>query len=369
MASDFSREQPEFLDLLSEPVFVVRREQITYRNQAAQALDHSGCSEIAGLLSEKDLSSYRTYEGQGALALVLTLDGKPYGATVRRGVGGDVFVAREQPLGEALSADTLSVVADAVRRELSNLFDAASALFPTLEEWENPRIQRQTARLNRGFYRLLRLAANLSEVGACLSGQSRAFLERTELRSFLAELHRKAAPLFEAAGAELQYLPPAQTVTIAVDRQKLERAILNLLSNALGHSAGGPVILALECSPSSVYLRVSDSGGGMTPAELSASFDRFARHNPLDLGLGDGVGLGLPLVRTIAGLHGGTLVIHTTPEGTTATMSLSRRLGADLPDEVRSPVQNYDYAGSLDHFVLELSDHLPDEVFDTRNLI
>ena len=61
-------------------------------------------------------------------------------------------------------------------------------------------------------------------------------------------------------------------------------------------------------------------------------------------------------------------MLNTTPSGTTATISISRRLTPDAPEEVRSPVRNYDYAGAFNHTILELSDCLPDDVFDTRNL-
>ena len=369
MPSDFPAEQSRILDLLSQPVFLVCSEQITYRNHAAAALDHSGTCRISDLLSEEDLACYRTYQGDGALALLLLLDGRPYSATVTREAQGDIFIAQSQPLYDTLSLDTLAVVADTVRKELTDLFDAASTLFPALEELENARIQHQTARLNRGLYRLLRISANLAEARAFLAGERRAFLERTELRGFLQDLCDRSASLFQAAGAQLLCTVPAQVVYAAVDRQKLERALLNLLSNALRHSPlGGQVTVRLESTLSSVYIRVSDRGRGMTPAQLATAFDRFEHHAPLSTDPQDGIGLGLPLVRAIAGLHGGTLVINTTPAGTTATMSLSRRLVPDTPDEVRSPVRNYDYAGALNHAILELADCLPDEVFDTRNL-
>lgn len=168
---------------------------------------------------------------------------------------------------------------------------------------------------------------------------------------------------------ELAYQFPSKPFYAAIDRQKLERAALNLIANALAHTApGGQIVLRLEDFGHSFHLHVSDNGEGMDPRLLSSIFSRYEhRSQPGDPRCG--VGLGLPLVRFISNLHGGTVILNSAPGGgTTVTMSISRRLPPSPKEEVESPVLNYDYAGGYDHMALELSSALPDDVFDTLNL-
>ena len=371
MQNAYIPEQAGTLNLLAQPVFYVREGQIVFRNSAAAALTNPREVQIGGLLAADDLEEYRRYDGQTVLELVLQMDGRQYSAVVHREQGGaDVFVARAKPLYDALSLDTLAVVAQTIRSGLTELFDASSVLFPMLEEREDPKIQRQTARMNKGFYELLRLSSNLADVGRYMSGEARAFLERTELTAFFAGQYDRAASLCATLGVKLTYQCPSQPFYAAVDRQKLERAVLNLLANALRYTPrGGQIVLRVENFGHSVHIRMTDSGEGIAPADMATAFDHYEHREQL---LGDprwGVGLGLPLVRFIANLHGGTVIINSAPGGgTSVTMSLSRRLEPTPKEEVRSPVRNYDYAGGYDHMVLELADALPVEVFDTMNL-
>src|SRR5207245_593909 len=84
---------------------------------------------------------------------------------------------------------------------------------------------------------------------------------------------------------------------------RLQRALANLVENALRHGAS-PVLLRAAAREGWVELHVSDEGPGFPPDFLPHAFDRFSQAEPGDGGAG--TGLGLAIVSAIARAHGGT---------------------------------------------------------------
>ncbi len=104
----------------------------------------------------------------------------------------------------------------------------------------------------------------------------------------------------------------------------LQRAIANLLANALQHTPrGGRVILAAENLPDgSANISVSDTGSGIPVEHQPRIFDRFYRVDPARSMKASGAGLGLAIVRSIMDLHGGTATIRSeVNKGTTVTLN------------------------------------------------
>ena len=90
------------------------------------------------------------------------------------------------------------------------------------------------------------------------------------------------------------------------DRDKLKEVLLNLVSNALKHTAaGGLVVLSARRGEGEVEVVVADSGKGIPSKNLPLIFERFYRIND---GVSEGAGLGLHLCRKIVEAHGGTIV-------------------------------------------------------------
>jgi two-component system heavy metal sensor histidine kinase CusS len=116
------------------------------------------------------------------------------------------------------------------------------------------------------------------------------------------------------------------SIHLAADPLLLRRALSNLLSNALKYTpSGGRIILqATATSAGRPTLSVIDSGAGMAPEHLPRLGDRFYRIDPSRTASPGGAGLGLAIVKSIMELHGGTLLIESTPgKGTVASMVFS----------------------------------------------
>jgi PAS domain S-box-containing protein len=112
---------------------------------------------------------------------------------------------------------------------------------------------------------------------------------------------------------------------VAADQTRLTEILLNLLSNAIKFTElGGSVTVAVQrtCEGGIEFL-VRDSGCGMTPAEIEVAMELFGQ---VDAGLArrhEGTGLGLPLARKLAELHGGSLTVASEKgRGTTVTVAL-----------------------------------------------
>jgi signal transduction histidine kinase len=118
---------------------------------------------------------------------------------------------------------------------------------------------------------------------------------------------------------ELQIVAPQKVGTFRGDSKRVRQILFNLLSNAIGFSRPGQAVtLAAFRRDGDVVFKVVDRGRGIPPEILERVFDRFesnttgTRHR--------GVGLGLSIVRAFMDLHGGKILIDSTPgEGTVVT--------------------------------------------------
>jgi two-component system heavy metal sensor histidine kinase CusS len=132
---------------------------------------------------------------------------------------------------------------------------------------------------------------------------------------------------YEAAASESEVslrLHCEKEVAGDVDGPLLQRALGNLVSNALAHtSAGGTVSLSAAQQLQQLRIEVRDTGNGISPESLPKVFERFYRADPARARLSGGTGLGLSIMRQIVFLHGGDVKIESEVGiGTTVTLIL-----------------------------------------------
>lgn len=334
------------LELLQRPAFCVEDKRIVRVNSAARALPLD-CGTDAGELLDTGREEYDSFAG-GCLYLTLRIQPKSWGACVIRMGALDVFLLDSPSEDPQLRA--LALAAQELRRPLSGMMAAASRLSPADEASAE-----QAAILNRGLYQLLRLVGNMSD--ACRLPAS-AQLEPRNIGEIINEVLEKAQTQLSQAGVAVAYAPLNEAVYGFADWALLERAILNLLSNAAKFSpTGGTITVQAARRGNMLRLSVEDTGPGIDPEQLGTAFSRYLR----DSGIGDsrfGLGLGLHIVRCAASCHGGTVLIdqpHGSGTRVTMTISLRRPEG----DTLRSPVVLPDRTGGWDHGLVELSDCLP----------
>lgn len=128
-------------------------------------------------------------------------------------------------------------------------------------------------------------------------------VDLTALAARLVEFYR---PLAEASGQLLEFDAAGPGTPIALDPGLVERALGNLLENALGHTPPGSRIRVLVSGTAgALAIAVEDSGPGIAEEERERVFERFVQLDP-ERGAG-GAGLGLAIARMVARLHGGDL--------------------------------------------------------------
>jgi len=109
-------------------------------------------------------------------------------------------------------------------------------------------------------------------------------------------------------------LESAPGVVVRGDKEWLERALLNLLDNAIKYTpSGGHVTIRTASEAGGVKIEIEDSGEGIPVDALQRIFERFYRANPARDKVIDGVGLGLSLVKWIVEAHGGTITAVSRP--------------------------------------------------------
>ena len=182
---------------------------------------------------------------------------------------------------------------------------------------------------------LARLVEDLRTLTLAESGQLPLELERVDLVELLADVGTSFSGQAEAAGIHLRVEPalgpednaggdwPALMVTGDVGR--LDQVLVNLVSNAIRHTApGGTIELRADAAPDTVRITVRDTGEGIPAEDLPYVFDRFWKGDrSRSHAKGAGSGLGLAIARQLVQAHGGHIDVESeVGRGTTFTVVL-----------------------------------------------
>jgi two-component system, OmpR family, heavy metal sensor histidine kinase CusS len=126
------------------------------------------------------------------------------------------------------------------------------------------------------------------------------------------------------AGISLTTAITEKPVIAELDRALMQRAVSNLVSNAVAHTPpGGAVVLGTDAEAASVRIEVADTGIGIPAEALPRVFDRFFRVDSSRSQSSGGTGLGLAIVQSIMSLHGGNVEIASQlGQGTRVTLRM-----------------------------------------------
>ena len=185
----------------------------------------------------------------------------------------------------------------------------------------------------RNTHNAARLVHSLGDLARLDEPAFQLSKERLNLAELLDDVCMRFAERARQCGVHLEVSgEPGQPAPVAaVDVQLIERAVANLLDNALKFSPHGSTILlsaerhTADGAPPQARISLQDQGPGIDPVDLPHLFDRFYQsrsHVAPATGEG-GKGLGLAIVKRIAELHGGALHVTSNPgQGTQVVLAL-----------------------------------------------
>ncbi|MCL2577822.1 MAG: HAMP domain-containing histidine kinase [Defluviitaleaceae bacterium] len=145
-------------------------------------------------------------------------------------------------------------------------------------------------------------------------------ISSAEINNLLYDCHERIRPIAAKAGINVSVNAP-YTVTIATDEEKLERAVINILSNAIRY-AKSEVIVNCYVKEDTVEIEIKDDGKGIAPADLPHIFERFYK------GENGNFGLGLAISKDIIkSLQGDIVAKNSTKNG--AVFVITLRINTD----------------------------------------
>lgn len=342
------------LELMLQPAFFVRDGMITLVNQAAQQFLLESGTPIEPLLG----SSLEEYDhfSEGCLYLSLQCNGCYLPASVTHIGDANLFIL--EPKSDQTELKAMALTAMNFRQPLSEIMTISMQL---REEASHQLSDAKLAKMNRRLNQLHRMVCNMTDA-IHYSEDTLPRMSYQNICSVLDEIFQRAAALAEQAGFRLTYQGLDQVIDCVICPERLERAVYNIISNTMKFSPAGTVMGArLQHRGNKLYLSIQDNGPGIPSHQLGNIYSRYRRYPGLESDP-NGLGLGMVLVRGAASCHGGAVLIdHPKGQGTRVTLSLT--INRKPPADLRSNTLAFDYAGELDHALLELSDVLPEELF------
>src|SRR5690606_8231068 len=160
--------------------------------------------------------------------------------------------------------------------------------------------------MERQFNHLVRLVDDLLEVSRINRGKVELRLSQVDLADIIQGAVETSRPLIEERGHRLTVQQCASPLPLQADAVRMTQVFSNLLNNAARYTPPrGSIELVARREGEEAVVVVRDDGLGIPPAMLGRIFDLFTQVDGSGGRAQGGLGIGLTLVRSIVGLHGG----------------------------------------------------------------
>lgn len=210
--------------------------------------------------------------------------------------------------------------------------------------------------MKQNCYRLIRLINNLIDVTKIDSGYFHLNLTNANIVNVVENITLSIAEYIENKGISIIFDTEVEEIVLACDPDKIERIVLNLISNAVKFTEpGGNIFVNMVNRETSIVIAVSDTGIGIPENKQKMIFERFIQVDKSLTRNREGSGIGLSLVKSLVDMHKGTITIESRPNKGSKFLI---ELPVYLVDESEHNLNATDYRiqGNVEKIDIEFSD-------------
>ena len=210
-------------------------------------------------------------------------------------------------------------------------------------------------RTKRNCYRLLRLVNNLIDITRIDSGFYEVGFQNYDIVHLIKTIVKSIEDYVVKKNLNIQFNTNVDSLIIACDPEKIERIMLNLLSNSIKFTEPhGYIKVEINETEQEVIIVVKDSGIGIPKEKQDIIFERFVQVDKSLTRRHEGSGIGLSLVKSLVELHNGSIsVISAVQEGSEFIIKLPNR--TDIINNEEYKVNSYD-SFNIERMYIEFSD-------------
>jgi signal transduction histidine kinase len=242
---------------------------------------------------------------------------------------------REKLQAERLAAvgEAIAILSHHIKNILQGLRSGGSLIELGLRGHDEDLIRRGWAIVEKNQDKVYHLVMDM----LTYSKDREPALEPSDLNAVVAEVVELGRARAEELGVELRWSPDAEMPTIQIDPEAIQRAVLNVISNAIDACAEVPgarveISTRWQPDPPTALIHIDDNGIGMAPEDVTGLFGLFASTKGTF-----GTGLGLPVSRKIVREHGGEIDVESqVGRGSRFTLRLPQVIGEPSPTPTAS---------------------------------
>jgi len=165
--------------------------------------------------------------------------------------------------------------------------------------------------IKQNSYRLSKMINNIVDLSKIEAGFFKLNLSNKNIVEFVEEIVMSVTDFTESKGLNIIFDTDTEENVIACDPEKIERVVLNLISNAIKFTdRGDEILVTVKDKNDFVEISVKDNGIGIEYKHLNMIFDRFKQVDKSLSRNTEGTGIGLSLVKSIVELHGGSISVE-----------------------------------------------------------
>lgn len=177
-------------------------------------------------------------------------------------------------------------------------------------KWQ-PELEKTIRTMNKSVQRMLRLINQLLEFRKMQAGKLKLSLQETDAVMFCRNIFQMFDDAAESKNITYKFETSESAYVMYLDRQKLDKVVFNILSNAFKYTpTGGTITMSLALADQ-LTIRIVDTGVGIPPEKRDQLFNRFMQSNYT----GDSFGIGLHLTHELVNVHHGTISYEENPGG------------------------------------------------------
>lgn len=194
----------------------------------------------------------------------------------------------------------------------------------------SPSVREHLTVVHKNTERMLRLVNQILDFRKIQNKKMKVMVEQTELIAFLMKITENFRLIAEEKQIDFTFKADQEEVYIWIDRDKVEKIVFNLLSNAFKYTLPGKTVkITVQKSDQHIRISIIDEGIGIAPDKIGSLFKRFETLSKNNNILQPSSGIGLSLVKELVDMHHGDIEVKSQP-GTGSEFSVTLPLEREV---------------------------------------